>query len=130
VLKSVHQHSFKYGCIRDESLQGVPARCIELERRTVKLDIRLKELELEGSKWQSRVVGDQDEFGRRIRISRRCLESRAESGTIRGGITPSFRDGAVIFAPLVPNYEVGREESSHSRRMTFRRATPVQTARG
>ena len=58
----------------------------DAERRLLELDIRLKELELERSKLQSRVVGDQDEFGRPVRISRRCLESRAESGEVRRNI--------------------------------------------
>jgi hypothetical protein len=58
----------------------------DAERRLLELDVRLKELELERSKLQSRVVSDQDEFGRPVRIARRCLESRAESGEVRRNI--------------------------------------------
>jgi hypothetical protein len=58
----------------------------DAERRLLELDIRLKELELERSKLQSRLVADQDEFGRPVRISRRRLESRAESGEVRRNI--------------------------------------------
>jgi hypothetical protein len=58
----------------------------DAERRLLELDIRLKELELERSKLQARVVGDQDEFGRPVRISRRCLESRAESSDVRRNV--------------------------------------------
>ena len=58
----------------------------DAERRLLELDIRVKELELERSKLQGRVIGDQDEFGRPVRISRRCLESRSESGEVRRNI--------------------------------------------
>ena len=54
----------------------------DTERRLVELDIKLKELELERAKLQSRLVDDQDEFGRPIRVNRRLLESQAESGEV------------------------------------------------
>ena len=54
----------------------------DTERRLVELDIRLKELELERAKVKAHLVGDQDEFGRPTRVSRRCLESQAESGEV------------------------------------------------
>jgi hypothetical protein len=54
----------------------------DTERRLVELDIRLKELELERAKVKAHLVGDQDEFGRPTRVSRRCLESQAESGEL------------------------------------------------
>lgn len=54
----------------------------DTERRLLELDIKLKELELERAKLQSRLVEDQDEFGRPIRVNRRFLESQAESGEV------------------------------------------------
>lgn len=64
----------------------------DTERRLVELDIRLKEIELERAKVKAHLVDDQDEFGRSTRVSRRCLESRAESGEVSRNVVQHHAD--------------------------------------
>ena len=71
----------------------------DTERRLGELDIKIKELELERAKLQSRAEDDRDEFGRPIRVNRRFLESPAESGEVPRNILQQHAERLELSEP-------------------------------